>query len=1104
MNTLQFDFATDDSTTGFRLSEFEFYNWGTYNKKITKLRLDGSNALLTGDIGSGKSTIVDALTTLLVPHSKIVYNKAAGANSKERTLYSYIVGEYKSTQDENFGTAKAVALRDENSFSVILGKFKNIGFDEVVTLAQFFYINNKQVHKFFVVSRLELDIKRDFFDFENIKALKKRLKAINHTEVFDTFKGYSKSFMRVMGLKNEQALNLFYQTVSMKSIGNLTSFIRTHMLEDTNVDEKIDDLCNNFAELNHTHKLVLRAKRQIELLSPLQRDDKKYKESFAKRGALQSQKEALDDYFAIYERELVQNKLQELELDLKKSESKQKILQEDKSNLESEILDIRLELQKNGADRLAKIDSEIKRLSQLLQMSKAQNERYNALIKELGMSAVSNEHRFLKTQEEVKSQFESIDEKRVSLQNSLAMDLSLKDRYKKEIDELSVEIAYLKSNPSNIPQRVSKIRDLIAKEIGVSQDDLPFVGELINPNDKRWQGAIERVLHSTSLSLLVDSKYYEKVSDFVDKTHLKGKLVYLKVDTNKKYSGFEVTAPNSLVSKVDIKVDSPFFGVVKEIIYSKFDIACVESLEEFRRFKRALSINGQFKSNYTRHEKDDRFDINDKSRWTLGWDNKIKLKEYEQKLEQTKQKYNLLLDKIATNKKEQKELESIRDIMRDTLKYTDFEEINWYRYSKDIDSLQIQKEEIQKSNDIIKTLQNRLEQTKIALKELEAQYDKVVQKIGHIKSLQERYTQRLEQIADIKIEESLKLSLDALKKQLIDEKMNLNNIGTQKKAIESTLNSEISKLNKILDKLSSSIISKQKDYMAEFPVESKEFLAGVDSTGEFLNRLKELKRDNLPKWEKRFKELLKEKTIQNVVILQSELEHFESQIKKKIETINLSLKDIEYSSGTYIELVASTSKNVEIKEFKQSLKQITSGAIYEDNSYDEAKFLQIKELIDRFNGREGFVDVDKKWRKLVSDVRNWFDFSAIEKYISDGEIKEFYAHSGGKSGGQKEKLAYTVLASSLAYQFGLEHDKIQSRSFRFVMIDEAFGRGSDESTRYALKLFEKLRLQLLVITPKQKINVIEPFVKSVHFVTNKDGMDSHLISMSIEEYQERK
>ncbi|MDQ7062194.1 MAG: hypothetical protein Q9M43_14165 [Sulfurimonas sp.] len=55
-----------------------------------------------------------------------------------------------------------------------------------------------------------------------------------------------------------------------------------------------------------------------------------------------------------------------------------------------------------------------------------------------------------------------------------------------------------------------------------------------------------------------------------------------------------------------------------------------------------------------------------------------------------------------------------------------------------------------------------------------------------------------------------------------------------------------------------------------------------------------------------------------------------------------------------------------------------------------------------------------------------------------------------------------------------------------------------------LGFFEKLNLQLLVITPKQKINVIEPFVKSVHFVHNRDGMDSSLLSMSIEAFIKNK
>jgi uncharacterized protein YPO0396 len=128
----------------------------------------------------------------------------------------------------------------------------------------------------------------------------------------------------------------------------------------------------------------------------------------------------------------------------------------------------------------------------------------------------------------------------------------------------------------------------------------------------------------------------------------------------------------------------------------------------------------------------------------------------------------------------------------------------------------------------------------------------------------------------------------------------------------------------------------------------------------------------------------------------------------------------------------------------------------------------------------------------------------MERWKETGEQKEFYSDSAGKSGGQKEKLAYTILASALAYQFGLEWGTIRSRSFRFVMIDEAFGRGSDDSARYGLELFKKLNLQVLIVTPLQKMNVIEDYVKTVHFVHNEEGSNSKLHSLSFESYREEK
>ncbi len=1105
---LKLDFAMDDKLTGFRLAHFEFYNWGTYNNSIVSLDLNQKNGLLTGDIGSGKSTIVDALTTMLVPHQKIIYNKAAGAASKERSLRSYILGEYKSSKDENYATSKAVSLRGEDSFSVLLTRFDNDGFNESVTLAQFFYITNSKEQKFFIVSKSKLTIKENLFDFKDIQALKKRLKSIPFTEVYESFKDYSKDFRRVMGIKNEQALNLFYQTVSLKEIGNLTAFIRTHMLEKGDIEQKIEELCKNFSDLNHAHNSVLRAKRQIELLTPIEKEGKRYQSEILLKEENEQMRDTLSEYFANIEIDLVQSKIDELEIELKKSNSNKEKIDKELSQLRQKEIELKIELEQNGGNRLNAIESEIKTYALTLEEKKGKNQSYNDLAKSLEFPVVSNEHRFLNNINDAKKRFEDVDSDLAKIQNERVFHGVSKQKYEDRAKELGAEIAYLKNNRSNIPQKISKIRDAMAKNLGLKHEALPFVGELIQVADTKWEGAIERVLNNFALSLLVSSEYYDAVAEYVDSTNLQGKLVYLKVSNSTKQENFVDILPNSLLRKIELKADSFLFEALQNMLNDRFNIPCVENLDDFKRFKKALSINGQFKTNLSRHEKDDRYDIDDKSKWVLGWDNLLKLRLLGLEHEKEVEKITFLNAQIKELKLDESTLQKQRDTLRDLLNFKDFSEIDWYSVSKKIDQLNSEREALEQSSDIIQTLLNEIENIQRTIVDENAEVEKISKNIGKFETNIFTYTNRqseLQQLLDTSLEiHEIKEKLDKLFAELLEEKVNLVNIKSQEKILRQALQNKLNSLSASLTRLNANITRYMTTFVSEFQTASKDVDIAIESLEDFNAKLAELKKDDLPKWEKRFNELFKEGTIRNILLIQEELEHQSLEIKKKIDSINNSLKDIEYNDGTFVELIAEQGIDIDIRDFKQSLKSATAGSIDNDNSYDEQKFLEIKKIIDKFNGRENYVDLDKKWTQKVTDVRNWFNFAASERYFSDLSEKEYYAHSGGKSGGQKEKLAYTVLASSLAFQFGIEYDKIQSRSFRFVMIDEAFGRGSDESTKYALNLFEKLKLQLLVITPKQKINVIEPFVQTVHFVANPEGMRSSLLSMSIEEYQKNK
>jgi len=227
------DFVADDSRVGFRLQRLEVLNWGTFDKRVWRYELDGRNGLLTGDIGSGKSTLVDAITTLLVPAHRVAYNKAAGAEAKERSLRSYVLGHYKSERNEATGSARPIALRDFSSYSVILGVFRNESYDQSVTLAQVFWLKDPQGQpaRIFVAADQAMTIAKDFTGFgSEISALRKKLRATG-VDLFDTFLPYGAWFRRRFGIEHEQALELFHQTVSMKSVGNLTDFVRPRRVQ---------------------------------------------------------------------------------------------------------------------------------------------------------------------------------------------------------------------------------------------------------------------------------------------------------------------------------------------------------------------------------------------------------------------------------------------------------------------------------------------------------------------------------------------------------------------------------------------------------------------------------------------------------------------------------------------------------------------------------------------------------------------------------------------------------------------------------------------------------------------------------------------------------
>jgi len=1118
MNDMQLslDFVADDALSGFRLQRLEVFNWGTFDGRVWVLNPDGKNVLLTGDIGSGKSTLVDAVTTLLVPAHRIAYNKAAGADSKERSLRSYVLGHYKSERNEVSGTAKPVALRDHNNYSVILGVFHNAGYDQTVTLAQVFWMKDMQSQpaRFFVCVDRALSISADFAHFgSDIVALRKKLRAFN-AEVFDSFPPYGAWFRRRFGIDNEQALELFHQTVSMKSVGNLTDFVRTHMLEPFDIAPRITALIGHFDDLNRAHEAVLKAKRQVELLTPLVADCGRYLSLVAQVEEFRVCREALQFYFAGLKLELLEKRIAGLDDEWRRQDTQIKRIEDSRDTQRAEEQELKRSIANNGGDRLERLAAEIRKKDEERQARQRKAERYAELVQTIGETPSADEEDFLNQRQRFSVTAEAILLQDADLQNNIIEHSVGLRQGKQQHDSLIAEINSLKARRSNIEDEQVKIRTNLCKALDLPDGVMPFAGELLQVRDdeKDWEGAAERLLRNFGLSLLVPDEHYAQVADWVDRTNLKGRLVYFRIRP-----GSRGELPNlhrdSLVRKLAIKPDSTFYDWFERELAHRFDVACCVTQEQFRRETRAITRSGQIKAPGERHEKDDRHRLDDRQRYVLGWTNEAKIAALEAKASVLEASLDELGIRIGKIQDEQKTLSERLTTLLRLDEYTDFRELDWQSLTLELDKLTNEKQKLESASDVLKQLTGRLSEVIDALKSTDAQLKEHMDKRS--KAEQKKFdAETLRVQTQAIMDESDYAShcvyfgrLENIRAEVLDEhQLTVESCDNRERDIRDWLQKQIDNENKKLSNLGERIVKAMASYKEAFKLETAEVDASIEAGFEYCNMLDKLQADDLPRFEARFKELLNENTIREVANFHSQLNKERETIKERIARINESLTQIDYNTGRYIVLEAQLTPDADIRDFQNELRTCTEGALTgsEDSQYSEAKFLQVKHIIGRFRGREGLSEQDRRWAAKVTDVRNWFVFAASERWREDNSEHEHYSDSGGKSGGQKEKLAYTILAASLAYQFGLEWGAVRSRSFRFVVIDEAFGRGSDESAQYGLRLFAQLNLQLLIVTPLQKIHIIEPFVSSVGYVQNEEGRASKLRNLSIEEYRVEK
>ena len=1115
----------DDARAGYRLQHAEVLNWGTFDTNAWRFTPGTDTALLTGDIGSGKSTIVDALTTLLVPSHKAAYNKAAGAEAKERTLRSYVEGHYKSERIEATGRSRAKGLRENRrTYSVILGVFVNHGYDETVTLAQVFQQREStgQPYRFFVTATKELSIATDFADFgSDLRDLRRRLRA-GGAELFDEFPKYATSLRRLLGIRSEQALELFHQTVSMKSVGNLNDFVRDHMLEPSDSTERVRDIIAHFEDLTKAHDAVKRAREQLEALEPVVQTATKYDAALAERDALERERSAVRLFIAERRSSLLADEIAQLETEglgvwqeQDAAEAKQQELKEERESLIEERA-------KAGGDRIGELERLAREARDQAETRHRTRALFDAAVSDAGLKPVTSSEEFTALSALVSAERPRLAAEKRDLDAGTADAIGRERELQRKCGVITEELTSLEQRTSNLPVEQVEVRAELCAALGLTPESLPYAGELLDVGDEHsdWRGAAERVLRGFALSLLVPQQHYDAVAGWVNSRRLAfhgrggrvigAKLVYERVPRQRVRLQPSGRDGLFLADCIEVK-DGPFCDYLVDELVKRADYRCTSSVEEFRNQRRAVTREGQVRSG-ERHEKDDRHRVDDPRRWVLGWANERKITALRSELAELEAELELVASELTGLNRQREALQERLDA---------FIRVEGFRSWTDLDADEAES----RANDH-DAERVRLQAGSSRLEEITRALDRNAEAASAVAELIKRLTGELATTAAAKNRavQDKKRADDFVAEQpeqeltgarasyaALDERLGTSrpvlaaDCAETETTLTGVLHGRIEKLTRELGGYGQSLGQYMAAVLSRWPELRADMDANVEARRDFLAFRDRVATDDLPRFESEFKEQLNKNTIQELAGFNNWLNRQASAIDERRSRINEALGAVPYNPGRYIRLEKEPTTNQDVAQFRSDLRNLTNDSLAIDgDQYSEQRFLDVKRIIERFRGRDGYAEADKNWTRRVTDVRSWFVFSASERDVETGDEWEHYSDSDGKSGGQKEKLAYTILAASLAYQFGLEWGAEQSRDFRFAVIDEAFGRGSDVSTRYALELFARLGLQLLIITPLQKVHVIEPYVRAIGFVDNPTGTFSRLQTMTIEEYRTRR
>lgn len=1078
----------------FILQELHLYNWGAFAGRH-QVAIDPGNSAIIGPTGSGKTTLVDALMTLLCASPR--YNLAStGGHESDRDLVSYVRGASGQGNDSGDHIARAgrcatglAARLVRGAESVWLGAL--LWFDgssqSAADMQKRWLFAQGQEHN--------LDLWLEEQHSGGAKALTRLAKDSDGLQMFSSKAPYLAklhSFFEV----GPNAFTLLNRAAGLKQLNSIDEIFRELVLDDHAAFDDAQKVVDGFAELASIHADLELANAQYVSLLPLRDLATREQQQAQHQASLQALQQQLPHWFAAQGAQWWGQRVAQLQAQMAARGDALLAAQAQVHRARKHEQDLHgLYLQAGGAS-IESLQENIEHARKELARIAHNLAQYQALARNLGLGANASAGLLTTHQQQAQTAIAHIDAGQAQLQAQAEHAIAQAHNAHTHLNEAQAEVDAVRQRPgSNLPVEFQRFRAELAEHLGVPESDLPFAAELVEvrQTEQAWRGAIERALGSHRLRILVPQAAMHSALQWVNQRHnrLHVRLLEVRDATPAAFM------PDGFARKLNLKPATPtaHLNTLRQLLQG-LDRHCVPDVETLERTPHAMTVQGLMSSQSGHFDKQDQKRLDQD--WMTGFDNRDRLAHLLQQKEQLALDYQALEAKKTQTLNAQRQAQEKRQLWA-SLQALRCEDLDTAAADAQLQHKTQQLQALLHPGSDTAQAQKRWDEAQAQTRAAEAQWrdlqtaqtqDETLRTTAQKKhsAYQARSAGAAVIDTDLAADFAARLASAGHRLPPLDG----DNLETQEREAGTTVQAKVTEASKKLGTLHTDIVRQMGKAKAEDRGALADHAQEVDALPHYLQRLQALEEEALPHKRQRFQEYLNNTSQQGVDTLLNGIAAQVTDIEERIAQLNDTLQRVDFQPGRYLQLEPRAVVHQSLQELNRAQAQLRTESLRDDGGQSHYRALRaIVEILQTHASNRR-----SKAAQALLDARYRLQFAVLVLDRASGQMLERRTGSQGGSGGEKEIIASYVLTASLSY--ALCPDGASRPVFGTIVLDEAFSKSSQAVAARIIQALREFGLHALFVTPNKEVRLLRNHTRSA-VVVHRRGAQATLASLRWEE-----